>query len=206
MSTNWFNKSQTHALTSRRINYFKKSLLESEVIDFNGYKYFVNSLMDGTKPIEFCVMKDAVDEIMHLVRPDIINNMKFITPEAMGIPITTMVSNITEIPFLIARKRKYGLTGELPVEQITGYNKSTLYINGINPSDNVIIIDNILSTGGTIKTLIEGIQKIGARVISVIVLVNKNTNNIDKEIEQKYNIPVRYVYKIKIENNKVIIC
>lgn len=186
---------------------FERSLENSEVIILNDYKYFINPLTDGVHPITPDLLKSAAEKLSRFILfDDLINCNKLVTPEAMGIPITTMVSNITKIPFLIVRKRKYGLKGELHIEQVTGYSRNDMYLNGVNPNDNIIIIDAILSTGGTIKGLLEAIQKCGAKIISVIVLVNKNTTNIEKEIEQKFQVPVRYLYKTKIENNRVVIC
>jgi adenine phosphoribosyltransferase len=56
---------------------------------------------------------------------------KIVTMEAMGIPLATALSLKLKIPFVIIRKRTYGLPGEIDVEQITGYSKSKLYINGL---------------------------------------------------------------------------
>jgi adenine phosphoribosyltransferase len=195
-------------MQKNRINQFKNSLKESEIIDINGYKYFINSLTDGTCQIEPPILCSASEEIIQKIYKDILdgNCNKFITPEAMGIPVTTLVSYITGIPYVIVRKRKYGLKGELPVEQVTGYSKNTLYLNGVNQQDNVIIIDDILSTGGTLKALLKTINLTGAKVISVIVLVFKGDDEVIKNIEQEFNIPVKYLYKVKIENNKVILC
>ena len=54
-----------------------------------------------------------------------------VTMEAMGIPLASALSLDMGIPFTIIRKREYGLPGEVSVEQVTGYSKSKLYINGL---------------------------------------------------------------------------
>jgi adenine phosphoribosyltransferase len=191
-----------------RINCFKNSLKKSEIIDVKGYKYFISPLTDGTCSIDFDILQSAADEVIYRIRDDILNKncTKFVTPEAMGIPITTLVSHITKIPYVIVRKRKYGLKGELSVEQVTGYSKNTLYLNGVNQEDNVIIIDDILSTGGTLSALIKTIKLTGAKIISIIVLVYKGKDDVDKRIEQEFEVPVKYLYRVKIKDNKVELC
>ena len=59
----------------------------------------------------------------------------------MGIPLAAALSLKMNIPFIIIRKRSYGLPGEVDVEQITGYSKSKLYINNLKKGDNIIIVD-----------------------------------------------------------------
>ena len=49
----------------------------------------------------------------------------------MGIPLATALSIKTGIPFVVVRKRSYGLEGECQVHQQTGYSENELYINGI---------------------------------------------------------------------------
>ena len=47
----------------------------------------------------------------------------------MGIHLATALSLEVGVPFVVVRKRKYGLPGELAVHQTTGYSKGELYIN-----------------------------------------------------------------------------
>ena len=48
----------------------------------------------------------------------------------MGIHLATALSLATDIPFVIIRKRQYGLAGEKEIRsQKTGYGSSKLYIN-----------------------------------------------------------------------------
>ena len=46
---------------------------------------------------------------------------KIVAVEAMGIHLATALSLATDIPFVVIRKREYGLEGECEVYQKTGY-------------------------------------------------------------------------------------
>ena len=46
--------------------------------------------------------------------------------EAMGIHLATALSLETGIPFVVVRKRQYGLPGEVAVHQTTGYSQGEL--------------------------------------------------------------------------------
>ena len=92
----------------------------------------------------------------------------------MALPIATMVSDMLNKPFIVARKRKYGLPGELEVHQVTGYSESLMYINSITSNRNVIIIDDVVSTGGTISAIIDTLENHHINVLGSYVIIEKN--------------------------------
>ena len=62
----------------------------------------------------------------------------------MGLPLTAPLSIRTGIPMVIARKRSYGLEGEVEVSQETGYSKGSIYLNDIKEGERIVIIDDVL--------------------------------------------------------------
>lgn len=60
---------------------------------------------------------------------------KIVAIEAMGIHLATALSLATDIPFVIIRKRQYGLEGEKEISQKTGYGSSKLYINDLKEGE-----------------------------------------------------------------------
>ena len=91
----------------------------------------------------------------------------------MGLPLTAPLSIRTGIPMVIARKRSYGLEGEVEVSQETGYSKGSIYLNDIKEGERIVIIDDVLSTGGTIKSVIEGLNRTKAKLVNVVIVVEK---------------------------------
>ena len=63
-----------------------------------------------------------------------------LAPEAMALPVTTLVADNLNIPWAVIRKRQYNLLGEIHLFQKTGYSHNDMYINGVKPGNNVIII------------------------------------------------------------------
>jgi adenine phosphoribosyltransferase len=91
----------------------------------------------------------------------------------MGIPIGIALSMICDIPLVIVRKRKYGLPGEIEISQKTGYSRSQLFLNGINKGDRVIVVDDVISTGGTVLATLESLKVAGAIVKDVVIVVQR---------------------------------
>ena len=119
----------------------------------------------------------------------------------MGLPIGVALSMELTKPMTVIRKRPYGLPGEVEVEQHTGYSKGKLYINSISAEDTLLLVDDVLSTGGTITAVVDGIKKIGARISDIVVVVNKNRNI--KELEEKIGQRIKTIVNIEIVEGKV---
>ena len=181
----------------------KASLEAAPILDKGGYQYFVHPITDGVPVLEPAILEEIVDLICTI--PSIKNREcdKIVGIEAMGIPIATGLALKTGLPMTIVRKRIYGLPGEVAVKQYTGYSKSDLYINGVYEKDRVILVDDVLSTGGTIAAVVEALQGMGVEIVETIIVVEKGDKK--EEIEKKLGIKIRTIVRIKVENGKVVV-
>jgi adenine phosphoribosyltransferase len=179
----------------------RDSLVNAPVIMKGNYPYFIHPLTDGIPEIDPRVLKDAINEIIKVI--DIDSFEKIVAVEAMGLPIGVALSMELSKPMTVIRKRSYGLPGEIVVEQQTGYSKGKLYINSIEAKDKLLLVDDVLSTGGTIVSVVEGIKKIGAEISEIVVVVNKNRNV--EEIEKKIGHRIKTIVNIDIVDGKVVI-
>jgi adenine phosphoribosyltransferase len=116
-----------------------------------------------------------VDEIAEYILriTDIKKVDTILTVEAMGIPVANALSLKTGIPLTIVRKRPYFLEGEVELSQSTGYSKGALYINGRKKGDRVIIVDDVISTGGTLLALVRALMNMGVEVLDVISVIGR---------------------------------
>ena len=139
----------------------KRSLLDAPIIEKEGYHYFVHPISDGVPMLEPGLLREIVIKIINKVKRENLENIdKIVTPAAMGIHISTALSLVTDIPLVVVRKRQYGLEGEVSLMQETGYSKSEMYINDIRKGDRVLLLDDVISTGGTIFAIMEAITTI----------------------------------------------
>ena len=128
---------------------------------------------------------------------------KIVTMEAMGIPLATILSLNMNIPFTIIRKRKYDFPDEVSVEQATGYSNSKLYINGLKKGDKIVIVDDMLSTGGTLRAVLTALKKMGVVIKGVFIAVNKG--NVAKEIMDESNVSITTLVNIDVIDGRVAI-
>jgi len=180
----------------------KKTLLEAPVVKKGDYYYVVHPITDGVPYIE----KDLLDDVTDAMKKEIdkLGDVdRIVTIEAMGIPLASVLSMKTGLPFTIIRKRQYGLPGEVSVEQVTGYSKSKLYINGLKKDDKIVIVDDVLSTGGTLKAVLSALKEMKVKVKKVIIAVDKG--KIAKQIEKDFSVPIKSLVDIDVLNGKVVI-
>jgi len=176
----------------------KHSLENAPVVKFQDYDYFVFSIADGIPSIETDLFNEVIDGMMSRIEGQY---DKIVTAEAMGIHLAAGLSLRTGKPFTIIRKRKYGLEGELEFDQVTGYSSRKMYINGLNKGDKVILIDDLISTGGTIIGILRALEQIGVDVVDVIIVIDKGSGR--AKVEEKFGIKIKTLVGIDIVNGKV---
>ena len=178
----------------------KESLENSPVVDRNGYPYFVHPLTDGVPMMEPEVLEEVVGWMLEVgdFSCDVI-----LAPEAMGIPLAVPVSLRLGIPYTVARKRSYGLEGELVLDQKTGYSKSLMTVNGITKGMRVTVVDDVVSTGGTLDALIRTLQEAGAMVVDVLVPVNKSSGT--DIVLKNTGVKVKTMVSVRVEDGRVVV-
>jgi adenine phosphoribosyltransferase len=184
------------------LKHLEKSLYEAPIVKKGEYDYVIHPITDGVPYISPELLKEVSDEMKkHIKKYGKFD--RIVTMEAMGIPLATSLSLDLGIPFTIIRKRQYGLPGEVSVEQVTGYSKSKMYINGLKKGDTVILVDDVLSTGGTLKAVLYVLKEIGVVVKGVFIAVYKGTCK--EEITKTYGIPITTIVDIEVVDGEVTI-
>ncbi|MDD1714570.1 MAG: purine phosphoribosyltransferase family protein [Methanoregulaceae archaeon] len=165
------------------------STLESCPIVARGdYNYFIHPITDGVPAIEPALLREVATAMVKAI--DFNGADRIVTAEAMGIPLGSIISSMTDLPLNIVRKREYRLPGEVPVHQVTGYSKGQLYLNGISPGDRVVIIDDVISTGGTMKALLAALDRAGAEVIDVCIAIKRGEPDIGRPFKSLVTVKV----------------
>lgn len=169
----------------------KRSLRDPMVVPFDDYHYLVHPVTDGIPLVEPALLTEIVEDIRAIV--DLEGVEKIVTPEAMGVHHATALSLDTGIPFVVVRKRSYGIEGEVAVHQRTGYGENELYINNVQPGDRVVFVDDMFSTGGTLEAVCSALLDIGAELVDVVVVFCRGPVDTDLPVEVKWLLEVEIV-------------
>ena len=178
----------------------KSTLEDSPVVRKGDYDYFVHPITDGVPEVSPDLLHEVVGEIRNQLSRDY---DKIVAIEAMGLPVGAVLAVEVNKPLVIVRKKSYGLAKEVSVQQITGYSKSQLFINGLEAHDKVVIVDDVLSTGGTLKAVITALTDMGVDIVDVIVVIEKGENR--ERIEMATGIEIKTLVKVDVVDGKVIV-
>jgi adenine phosphoribosyltransferase len=169
------------------------SLETCPIVKRGDYDYFINPITDGVPQVDPALLRDVCSAMVKVL--DLQDVKLIVVAEAMGIHIGTTLSLMTDIPFTVVRKRKYLLPGEVAVHQTTGYSKGELYVNGVHRGDRVVIVDDVASTGGTLRALIQALDSIGADIADICVAIRRGNPEVGR--------PFRHLVDIEVVNGKV---
>jgi adenine phosphoribosyltransferase len=165
-----------------------KSLETCPIIKRGEYNYFIHPITDGVPIIDPALLRDVCSAMVKML--DLNGVDTIVAVEAMGIHIGSVLSIMTDIPMTIMRKREYKLPGEIAVHQTTGYSKGELYLNGVYKGDRVVIIDDVVSTGGTMKALLQALTIAGAEVVDVCIAIQRGEPDIGRPYKSLVKIEV----------------
>ncbi len=178
----------------------KRSVEECPVVGIGDYQYFVHPITDGIPEMDPDLLLEVVARMLEVgdFRCD-----RIIAPEAMGIHLAVPISLQLGIPYSIVRKRGYGLDGEVNIAQATGYSSSDMYINGIKQGERVVIVDDVLSTGGTLRALVHALKhKVGAEVADIVMVFEKTDKK--KEIEEDIGVDIKTLLKVDVVEGRTV--
>ena len=94
------------------------------------------------------------------------------------------------------------MEGETRVDVATGYSQSTVYINDIKPGERILIVDDVISTGGTLEPLLETLENMGVILQDIVIAIEKGDGR-KRLNEEKPEWPIRSLARIDIIDGKV---
>ncbi|HIW82048.1 MAG TPA: adenine phosphoribosyltransferase [Candidatus Acetatifactor stercoripullorum] len=123
------------------------------------------------------VLQDA--EGLHLAidtMEDMIKDLEYDVvagPESRGFIFGTPIAYNNRKPFVLIRKQ-----GKLPRETVSisydleyGQSVIEMHKDSIKPGQRVLIVDDLIATGGTTEAMIKLIESLGGQVVGIVVLM-----------------------------------
>ena len=120
--------------------------------DADGLQLAGNTMQDKVKDLDFDVVAG---------------------PESRGFIFGTPIAYNLKKPFVLIRKK-----GKLPCETVSvdyylEYGKATIEMHkdSVRPGQKVLIVDDLIATGGTTEAMIKLIESLGGIVVGVVVMI-----------------------------------
>lgn len=133
---------------------------------------------------------------------------KIVTAEVSGIPPALATGVALNVPIIYARKKRPITMGdevwvaEAPSHTKGGITPLIVSPSYLGPDDRVLLIDDFLATGNTIKALLSIVKQSGAELLGIGCIVEKVFQP-GREALAEYNVPIITLVKIDLIDEKL---
>ncbi|MBQ7925622.1 MAG: adenine phosphoribosyltransferase [Lachnospiraceae bacterium] len=148
----------------------------------------VTSVLQDAEGLHLAI--DTMQELIADLEYDVVAG-----PESRGFIFGTPIAYNNRKPFVLIRKK-----GKLPCETVEKsyaleYGQATIEMHkdSIKPCQRVLIVDDLIATGGTTKAMIELVESLGGIVVGVVVLMELAGLEGRKQLEG-YRLDAAIVY------------
>ncbi|ASP28125.1 adenine phosphoribosyltransferase [Spiroplasma corruscae] len=159
----------------------KKFIIEIKDFPIKGVGFKdITPLLKNAEAFRFAV--DKMVDFVKKVKANVI-----VAPEARGFLFASAVAYASNCGFVVVRKPKK-LPREVYEESYDleyGTNKLQLHKDDLKSDDKVVVIDDVLATGGTIKAIIKLVQHTGAKINGLLFLADLKFLH-DKDLFSEY--------------------
>ena len=126
----------------------------------------VTSVLQDAEGLQLAV--NTMQELVKDLEYDVVAG-----PESRGFIFGTPIAYNNKKPFVLIRK-----AGKLPRETVSvsyelEYGQATIEMHkdSIRPGQRVLIVDDLIATGGTTEAMIKLVESLGGQVVGVVVLM-----------------------------------
>lgn len=187
----------------------KMNMDEKYKVTFNGNEYYFDLMKISEKSAiavfdalsDIKMANDACIDMIKTLESKQFTNDKFdtiVTAESKSVTMAAYIANHYGKDLVILRKKKRNFfkeTVEAIVETFTTRGNSTLYLDVTHSlkylkNKNVLIFDDVLSTGSSLKAMLEIMDKVGAKVVGKAFIFNEGEDERDKDVYYVHKLPI----------------
>ena len=168
---------------------------DREIIEINNRGFIVNPLTEQIPATTPEMLRFACEEILKVANK---NFDKVVGEEDKGGIIVAGVALAANKPFGMIRWYPSGISGQIKVPFINEYTQGMFYLNGVEAGDRVLVVDDMISTGGTMLGIIQAIQKAGAGIADIVCIGEKVNYNGVEFIREKTGYIPKTLVKIDV--------
>jgi len=197
---------QDHAMLQRIVKLFEGArvirLPWQRDTSRRSYAFFSNPVTEAVPPVAPEVLEWIAAKLDGLT-PDEVD--KVVAPEALGVPFATLVASRKKRPLAIVRKHsfhtKVAFLGDAPYA--SGYEKGTYYVYGVQPNDRVLVVDDTISTGGTLVALLQLFKRRRVRVAAAVCVMEKAMYGGKALVRRTTGMDVKTLFRVTLVEGKV---
>jgi adenine/guanine phosphoribosyltransferase-like PRPP-binding protein len=182
----------------------EESFDDKPLVTIGKFQFLLNPLTEQVPATSPALLREAAARVLAVANLDGVN--KLVGEEDRGAILVAAVSLESNLPLALARWNPSGVPGQIAVDFAMEYTQGTLYLNGVEPDDQVLIVDDLISTGGTLVALIRAVQQAGAKIRDVVCVAEKIEYGGVARVQAETGLMVKTLVKISVagERSRVV--
>ncbi len=164
-----------------------------------GRNYVINSICDHEPETSYALLQEVVENLSKLT--DFSQADKIVGEEDRGGYIAALLAYANKKSLALVKWYPTDVKKDLGVEFENAFTKGNMYLYGVKKSDRVIVVEDMVDSGGTIIAMIKLLKKIGAEIMDVIVIAEKEEYKGINRIKNETGVDVKFLLKFSSNGN-----
>ncbi len=173
---------------------------DKPLVQVGAYRFLIIPLTEQIPATPAELLREAAAQVLGAVTLDGVT--KIVGEEDRGAILVAAVSLQSGLPFGLARWNPSGVPGQIAVDFAMEYAQGQLYLNGVEPGDQVLVVDDLVSTGGTLIALIRAITLAGAHVRAVVCVAEKIEYGGAARVRAETGIEVKSLVRVSVAGER----
>jgi adenine phosphoribosyltransferase len=162
--------------------------------------FIVNTLIDQEPATSPELLHDVVTELSKIA--DLSQATKVFGEEDRGGFLAALMAYEHNLPLAMVKWNPSGLEGQMCIDFRNAYTDGKMYANGLEQEDKVLLIEDLVDSGGTIISMLKMLQKEKIDVVDVVVVAEKVEYNGIEAIKKATGVDVKHLIKVSSEGKK----
>lgn len=173
------------------------------LVPINGRNFVINPLTEQIPATSPDLLRDAAEWVASVGNFDAAT--KIVGEEDKGGVLVAATALRTNLPFGLARWQPSGLEGQIKVSFECEYTEGNLYLNGVEETDRVVVVEDVISTGGTMISLINAIRQTGCLIEDVICVAEKTDYRGVERIRDETGVAVKCLLQLDLSGEQAVV-
>ena len=173
-----------------------KDIAHAERQRVNGGKYVFHVFSVGEKSANLNpgLMREVRDGLVAKIRASGISFDRIVAIERTSLHWASLVGVELDKPVAIVRERPTDLKGEVKRHQDSLLYERDLYFRGFKAGEKVIILDDVVSSGSTARTIIQALDQIRVGTMAVFTIIAKGEDY--ERFQSDTRVPLHFLHHV----------
>lgn len=167
-----------------------------QLVPINGHQFIINPFTEQIPATQAELLREAARQVLEMGNFE--GASKIVGEEDKGGILVAATSLLSGLPFGLARWYPSGIMGQIEVPFECEYAGGKLFLNGVDRDDHVVIVDDMISTGGTMVALIQAIERAGAQIVDIVCVAEKVEYGGAARVKAETGYTVKSILKVSV--------